>query len=154
MRLLTLKKKEDKKLKYKLFIFLFVLITSILFLSAFKIMAQTSTSTNEQISIHNAHAYPNPFDNEKKIAKIKFKIYVKKAISDVSIAVIVYDFNGKKTWTKRKNVDKLYPGYNTEEVLWGGDNDMGEKVANGIYYAKIIVEGSNTKVKVIKILVK
>ena len=141
-------------MKYKLFIFLFVLITSILFLSAFKIMAQTSTSTNEQISIHNAHAYPNPFNNEKEVAKIKFEIYVKKTINNVSIAVVVYDFNGKKTWTKKENVGKLDPGYTTREILWGGDNDMGEKVANGIYYAKIIVEASNTKVKVIKILVK
>lgn len=141
-------------MKYKLFIFLFVLITSILFLSPFEIMAQTSTSTNEQISIHNAHAYPNPFNNEKEVAKIKFEIYVKKAIDDVSIAVVVYDFNGKKTWTKRINKPSLSSGYNTIKVLWGGDNDMGEKVANGIYYTKIIVEASNTKVKVIKILVK
>ncbi len=36
----------------------------------------------------------------------------------------------------------------------GEDNDMGERVANGLYVAKIIVDASNTRVKVFKILVK
>ncbi|MBU1077715.1 MAG: T9SS type A sorting domain-containing protein [Spirochaetes bacterium] len=145
------------KLKLKLFIFIILSIVFIFGLNASKIQADTNTSslaTNQQLSIHDAHAYPNPFDNERQVAKIKFKIHVKKMINDVSIAVIIYDFNGKKVWTKRGGPINLNTGYNDVEVQWGGDNDMGDRVANGLYFAKIIIEGSNTKIKVVKILVK
>lgn len=139
-----------KYFKYVISLFLFLL-----FIGPARMQAATNAViTNEQISIHSPHAYPNPFDNEKEVTHIKFDIYAQKSIAAPSLSIIIYDFNGKKVWTKKMDSNPLNPGYNAFKVIWGGDNDMGKRVANGLYYAKIIVESSNTKVKVVKILVK
>ncbi len=135
--------------------YVFLIITALFMLFCGSgLMANTSTTTNEQIYIYEAHAYPNPFDNEKEVSKISFLLHVKKAIDDVSIGVIIYDYNGVKVWTKKASKKNLTAGTTPVKVLWGGENDMGDKVANGLYYAKIIIEGSNTKIEVVKILVK
>jgi len=114
-----------------------------------------ANSTNETVTIVNAHSYPNPFDNEKEVTKIKFKIKSEVALNDVVISIMIVDFNGKKVWTKKLERAIVTPGTNDEfEIPWGGENDIGEKVANGLYFCKIIVEANNTVYKVIKILVK
>lgn len=143
------------KLKYFQY---FILLSGLILLGTLKVQAASNTNsapTNERISISKAHAYPNPFNNEREVTRIKFNLYTKKSLKPVSISVIIYDFNGKKVWTRRDKTDNLKPGDNNIDLIrWGGENDMGDRVANGLYYAKIIVEASNTKVKVIKILVK
>lgn len=134
--------------------YLIISFIIVLFAAALPSLVEASSVTNEQINIEKAHAYPNPFDNEKEVTKISFQIYTKKGIDNLTAIVVIHDFSGKKVWTKKENRTGLIPGYNPVKILWGGENDMGDKVANGLYYAKIIVEGPNTKIKVVKILVK
>jgi len=111
-------------------------------------------NTNETIKIVEAHCYPNPFKNEEEVTHIKFKIQSDVTNMNATISVFIFDFNGKKVWSK-----KLAQGIQIQpeiefEVIWGGENDLGEKVANGLYFCKIILEANNTVYKVIKILVK
>lgn len=125
----------------------------LVFLIAGHFPLSASSSTNEFVSIENAHCYPNPFKNEKQIAKIKFIVKSDIQNDDSTVSVIIFDFNGKKVWTKSLGQMNIPP--NTEFVVkWGGENDLGDKVANGLYFCKIIVEANNTIYKVIKILVK
>ncbi len=144
-------------MKLKYFICGFILLVLLFIIGISQAAAATNeVNTNQQVSIHDAHAYPNPFDNEKGETRIKFKIHAKKSCDSALISVIIYDIDGKKVCT-RSDTSSLKSGYNTidsDKLSWGGDNDMGERVANGLYFAKIIVEASNTKVKVVKILVK
>jgi flagellar hook assembly protein FlgD len=116
-------------------------------------LAGATPATNEQVTIERAHNYPNPFDNRTEVTKIKFYVSADKAYNNADVSVVVYDFNGRKAWTKRLVIN-IPVGNTPFEVLWGGDNDMGKKVASGLYYGKIVLEGPNTKFKVIKILVK
>ncbi len=112
-----------------------------------------AVTTNETIQITEAHNYPNPFDNEKEVTHIKFKIQSDVTNTSANISVIIYNFNGKKVWSKRVLQGEITPN-EVFDVIWGGENDMGDKVSNGLYFCKIIVEANNTVYKIIKILVK
>ena len=116
---------------------------------------EAASTNTTQLTIQDAHVYPNPFDNEKEVTTFKIKIYSKDAINEMSLSIIIYDFNGKKVWTKKVSLPAKAAGeMELAPIGWGGDNDMAKKVANGLYFAKVIIEGTNTKAKVIKIMVK
>ena len=134
-----------KFLLFHLFLFLCIL------LSGYNI---GFSQTNEQVSIENAHCYPNPFDNEKEVGKIKFNLVTQKAVDNVKITIVIYDYNGKKVWTRYIEYGTLNAGSTAVIMRWGGENDIGEKVANGLYFCKIIVESGSTVYKLIKILVE
>lgn len=136
--------------KFSYYIFYFAFIFFIIW-NPLKAFSATST-TNGQISIQNAHCYPNPFDKNKEITTITFQIIAQKTFSqNPVVTIVIYDYNGKKVWTKQ--IQQVLP--NTPvSVPWGGESDLGNKVANGLYYGKIIVEGSNTLAAIVKILVK
>jgi len=142
------------KVKYTIFNGILILFCVFVFIMDLKAADTNSQSTNKRISIVDAHAYPNPFDNEKGYTHIKFKIIGEStnisATSTANVSIVIYDYNGKKVWTKRG----VMAVNGTDGIEWGGDNDMGKKVANGLYFAKIIVEGVNTRTAVVKILVK
>ncbi len=129
-----------------------ILLLIIILSCVVSINLKAASTTNEQISIENPHNYPNPFNNNSEVTKIKFNIISEK-INTVNIVIVIYDFNGKKVWTKRET-ENISVGSTPKEIPWGGENDLGERMAKGLYYGKIIIEGPNTKVKVIKILVK
>lgn len=142
------------KLKFKssYYIFYFVLLIFIIG-NPFKVFSQTNTN-NSKISIVSNQCYPNPFDKNIEVTTIKFVIFSQKALAYNNIAIVIYDYNGKKVWTKQIQQVSLVVGNTTFLVPWGGENDLGNKVANGLYYGKIIFEGSNTLTAVVKILVK
>lgn len=121
-----------------------------LFLSGQGAAAQT---TNEQVSLNNVHNYPNPFHNKKEVTKIKFFAVSGKAYANAGVSILIFDYNGKKVWTKRTAVN-IPAGSTAFEVPWGGENDLGKKVAPGLYYGKVILEAANTKTRTLKILVK
>lgn len=121
-----------------------------LFLAGQDLSAQT---TNQQVSLNQVHNYPNPFHNKKEVTTIKFFAAAGKAYANAGVSILIYDYNGKKVWTKRVLIN-IPAGSTAFEVPWGGENDLGKKVAPGLYYGKVILEAANTKTRTLKILVK
>lgn len=117
------------------------------------LQAQTSY-TNEQISVEKLHCYPNPFNNKSEVAKIYFEITSKVDLEDVKITAVVFNYNGKKVWTKLIEKKNLNKGTNVFKIKWGGENDLGVKVPKGFYYVKVIVESNNTVYKITKVIIK
>jgi|YNPMSStandDraft_1061717.scaffolds.fasta_scaffold88401_2 flagellar hook assembly protein FlgD len=129
------------------------IIFIIFLLTIFSINFLYNGTTNETIKISKAYSYPNPFDNNKEVTHIKFVLSSDVTNRNGDISVIIYDFNGKKVWSKIEKGVKINPN-ETKEFIWGGENDLGNKVPKGLYFAKIIIEANNTCYKVIKILIK
>lgn len=98
-----------------------------------------------------AHNYPNPFDPDREDTTIRLIL-----AENGDITCKIYDFNGDLVSVVNRN-DTWSKGL--VEFKWGGTNDNGEKVANGTYFAEIIVSGSpsdyigRTVRKIIKIAV-
>ncbi|MDD3051866.1 MAG: C25 family cysteine peptidase [Candidatus Cloacimonetes bacterium] len=86
--------------------------------------------------------YPNPFrpsDNERSSATtISFTLAEK---GEVNISV----FNVKGQLVQ--NLTKAQYNKGTYSVTWSGHNNAGSKVANGIYFYRLIVDGKETSVK-------
>lgn len=140
------------KIQYSLPVLLLILLFGLGWTTGLK--ADTA-KTNEQIRIVDPHNYPNPFKNTSEVTKIKFSVWSGKNAGQIQVSLVVYDFNGKKVWTKRTSLlITTVSGLTPCEIPWGGENDLGQKVASGLYYAKLILEGPNTKTTKIKILVK
>ncbi len=136
----------------RLLIFIFI---TIVFLIANNIFLKAATtSTNEQIYIKDAHIYPNPFNNREEVAKITFTIVNEVTLDSPKAYAVVYNYNGKKVWTKEKDLGNLTKGENKIIIRWGGENDLGDKVSKGLYFIKVIVESNNTVYKIIKVMVK
>lgn len=129
------------------------IILSVLILIIFLTGKILYSKTNERISITDAYAYPNPFNNEKDVTHIKFTINSDVTNKNGVITVVIYDFNGKKVWSREQR-ENLFTPTDTKEIIWGGENDLGRKVCKGLYFAKIIVEANNTCYKILKILIK
>jgi hypothetical protein len=102
------------------------------------------TTEAEELTITNAHNYPNPFDN--------YTVVTFDLSRGADVVIKVYDFAGDE-------VNTLVPGdyFSAKKghtVYWYGANDEGEDVANGVYLCHIKVnDGSHTASEVIKIAV-
>ncbi len=86
--------------------------------------------------ISDAHNYPNPFDPNREDTTIRFILS-----EDADITCRIYDFNGDLVTILQKNDLQLN---GLIEYKWGGTNDNGKKVANGTYFAEILVSGSRS----------
>ncbi len=117
-------------------------------------LSAATVSTNEQISLEKVYCYPNPFNNKTEISKISFNIVNQVTLNNVKIYAVVFNYNGKKVWTKSIERNTIAAGDNNFIIKWGGENDLGEKVPKGLYYVKVIVESNNTITKIIKLLIK
>ena len=75
------------------------------------------------------YGYPNPFNPLKESMKIRYKL-----ASDSIITMRLYDVNGRLVSIVMSEALRN-KGVNTE--LWDGKNDVGDLIANGVYFAKI-----------------
>lgn len=96
---------------------------------------------NESASLQSLIGFPNPFNAQTKIS---FVIYCKSFAS-----VEIYDVQGRR-------IRDLVGGYFTPgryEVIWGGKDNSGSKVATGVYYVKLSTKsGIIRSEKVVKVL--
>ncbi|MBK7255858.1 MAG: T9SS type A sorting domain-containing protein [Ignavibacteria bacterium] len=76
--------------------------------------------------------YPNPFNPSTNIEYNLFKPGV--------VSLIIYDNNGKVV---TKLVNNIYQNYGKYILDWNGKNDIGTDVSSGIYFCRIIVNGSD-----------
>ena len=76
--------------------------------------------------------YPNPFNPSTNIEYNLFKPGV--------VSLIIYDNNGKVV---TKLVNNIYQNYGKYTLDWNGKNDIGTDVSSGIYFCRIIVNGSD-----------
>ncbi|MDI6792247.1 MAG: Ig-like domain-containing protein, partial [bacterium] len=96
-----------------------------------------------ELDVIEAYNFPNPFDNMTTIRVKLTKI--------ATVGIKVYDMAGDLVATMEAG--EVVPGKSgVADFNWGGTNDNGNQVANGVYFARIVVEdGAKTVVKVIKV---
>jgi hypothetical protein len=82
--------------------------------------------------------YPNPFNSQTHIT---FALE-----SAASVSIDVYDILGRKIRTI--NAGYLGSGYHPE-FTWDGRSDDGQHAASGIYFVRVVVDGSAKVVKVL-----
>jgi hypothetical protein len=89
------------------------------------------------------YAYPNPFSpfRHNQIGGegyVRFQYHVSRP---GRVTVRVYDFAMKLVRTVSRDRARSFPGDYAE--AWDGRNDVGEMVANGVYFYRIEIEGEN-----------
>jgi photosystem II stability/assembly factor-like uncharacterized protein len=85
----------------------------------------------------DTYAYPNPFSPMRHNrfgadGHVRFKYTIE---SSTSITIRVYDFGMNLVQTVVENKHRLEPG-NYDEI-WNGRNELGDLVANGVYFYQI-----------------
>jgi glucuronoarabinoxylan endo-1,4-beta-xylanase len=96
-----------------------------------------SNANTPPARVELAQAYPNPFSSSAAIP------YQVKNESDVQITI--YDILGRAV--KTFNIGQQSVGLH--RVLWDGRNDLGEKVANGVYFTRLHAGGESRVRKLI-----
>ena len=100
----------------------------------------------------DTYAYPNPFSPMRDNliggdGHVRFQYRTRET---TAVTVRVYDFGMNLVRTVVENRDRSQPGSYAE--VWDGRNDLGDLVANGVYFYKIILtrgESSWGKVMVV-----
>jgi hypothetical protein len=105
----------------------------------------------EKLSIRFFSCHPNPF-TAKPGKLVRFAYLLTDLATDVSLTI--YTISGRKVWTW-ENTGELI-GY--QEIAWDGTTlnqrmlNQGYRIANGTYYAKLVVKNKDTKIhKIIRI---
>lgn len=93
-------------------------------------------SYSPELTLGDAHNYPNPFDPDKEDTIIQFTIS-----EDSRVTIKIYDFNGDLVSVVTRN--EAWGNW-VKNNRWGGTNDNGKKVANGTYFCEIVASGSQT----------
>jgi hypothetical protein len=79
--------------------------------------------------------YPNPFDRETRF------IYSLSGIAD-RVEVRIYTVAGRRIRT----LHKAGPVINYDEIFWDGRDEVGEPVANGVYFYRFIARGEGGEI--------
>lgn len=96
------------------------------------------------LSIRSFSCHPNPFTARRKgdgsISKIRFAFLLTDVASSVTLSI--YTVSGKKirTWSRSELI-----GY--QQIEWDGRDRDGYRLANGTYYAKLVVKNDRKKDK-------
>jgi photosystem II stability/assembly factor-like uncharacterized protein len=97
-----------------------------------------------QAETPSTYAYPNPFSPMRDNliggdGHVRFQYSTGRA---ERITLRIYDFGMNLVRTVVEEKDRFVPGSYAE--VWNGENDLGEPVANGVYFYKIVMSGGNT----------
>ena len=84
-------------------------------------------------SLRDALAFPNPFDEE---LGTRF-VFTLTGDAPADLLVRVYTVSGRRVYENR--LDGLQPGHH--EIPWDGLDEEGDKLANGIYFYKLVAHG-------------
>ncbi len=88
-----------------------------------------------RFALRDALAFPNPFDDE---LGTRF-VFTLTGETPADLLVRVYTVSGRRVYETR--LDGLSPGHH--EIPWDGLDEEGQKLANGIYFYKLVAHGSS-----------
>jgi hypothetical protein len=88
-----------------------------------------------RFALADALAFPNPFDDD---AGTRF-VFTLTGDSPTDVLVRVFTASGRRIYEAR--VDGLPPGHH--EIPWDGRDAEGQKLANGVYFFKLVAHGSS-----------
>ncbi len=83
------------------------------------------------------YAYPNPFSPDDEIVRIHYGTGGDAA----SVTVEVFDFGMNRVRTIIKDADRS--GSAEHDEIWNGLDDYHRQVANGVYFYKVVMNGSD-----------
>lgn len=81
--------------------------------------------------------YPNPSNN---MVHIDFSLK-----SEGSVVIEIHDIQGRLV---SNLIDRMYPG-GSFSVTWDGNNDEGRKVSPGIYFCRLVINGTTRTSKIV-----
>ncbi len=122
-----------------------VILLFILFFISFNLVGATADS------ITKVYNYPNPYQPSSGTdVTIRFVYNRQSAITSVNYYLYIYDIIGNKVLvTKRVGAVPLAANDNNVDITWNGNNDKGSRVAPGVYFIKVVTEGSDGNGQVI-----
>ena len=88
-----------------------------------------------RFALRDALAFPNPFDDE---LGTRF-VFTLTGETPADVLVRVYTVSGRRVY--ETHVDGLQPGHH--EIPWDGLDAEGQKLANGVYFYKLVAHGSS-----------
>jgi uncharacterized protein DUF6055/flagellar hook capping protein FlgD len=97
-----------------------------------------SINSLEPIKFRLLQNNPNPFNNETSI--------IVEILNNTEYELVIYNALGQKVKTLQKK-SNMQAGFYVYK--WAGDNDIGKKIASGVYYALL---ESNNKLRNVKII--
>ncbi len=106
-------------------------------LSAWDIANNQGSSTiefnvvsSDDVSLEKVYNYPNPFSN-----KTNFQFEINYINIPLEVSIQIYSITGKVVKTIQKNITPS--GYRIDDIEWDGRDDLGSKLANGVYLYRI-----------------
>ncbi len=82
------------------------------------------------------YAYPNPFSPAEEAVRLHYN----SGNGPATVTVEVFDFGMNRVKTVIKDATRA--GSTEYDELWNGLNDSGNQVANGVYFYRVVVNGS------------
>ena len=89
----------------------------------------------DRFALAGALAFPNPFDDD---AGTRF-VFTLTGAGPADVLVRVFTASGRRIYEAR--LDGLPPGHH--EIPWDGRDAEGQKLANGVYFYKLVAHGSS-----------
>ncbi len=89
------------------------------------------------------YAYPNPFSplQHNQIGESGYVRFQYKLLHSAQVTVRVYDFGMNLVKTVVEGKNRYNPGDYSE--VWDGRNELGDRVANGVYFYQIVLTGED-----------
>lgn len=99
-------------------------------------------------TITKVYNFPNPYQPSLGTdVTIRFVYNNPSGIASVNYYLYIYDIIGNKVLLTKRTA--TIPGDNNVDITWNGNNDKGNRVAPGIYFIKVVTEGSTGNAQVI-----
>jgi hypothetical protein len=86
----------------------------------------------------NTYAYPSPFAPDDEVTRIHFSTNGQ----NVSVTIRIFDFAMLPVRTLLQHAPRS--GSSELDEIWNGRDDEGRRVANGVYFYSVEIEGRST----------
>jgi hypothetical protein len=97
------------------------------------VVLESPFRVENRFGITDAFAFPNPFDD----SGTSF-VFTLAGDGSADVLVRVFSVSGRRIYERR--LDGLSPGHH--EIPWDGRDGEGQKLANGVYFYKLVAHGS------------
>ncbi len=123
----------------------------LIFLSILFLMS--SCATEDQNVISDFYMYPNPY-NATSSANAKFRVSLTNSTMNSSspVSIKIYNYNKEEIWSYSTTVGIYLTGSNLD-IPWSGENNSGQTVSPGIYYATATIGGTYSDEKTVEIII-
>jgi len=101
-------------------------------------------------TITKVYNFPNPYQPSAGTdVTIRIKYTQVSSITSLNYYLYIYDIIGNKVLLAKRVATGLSAGSHDIDITWNGNNDKGKRVAPGIYFIKVVTEGSDGNTQVI-----